>query len=209
MCLKWFRTDFESDPSIIKCSPAIQTENPGLTLLITKEGKVGTMTNWSIAKFWNFNLLVLRAPWTDFDDFRCKMTAFGSTFRKTKRKHFFRKSDLSIFENVIFMEELLLRKKNSLNQKWKIYHRKHRDISKLHMRRRLLCLDLVWTKYEVNRTRNKDNGLIKILAQNNLQTDPLTWGKYLQAGGECAYAKSRPRFRSKLVQSQHYTNCWT
>ena len=113
------------------------------------------------------------------------MTAFGSTFRKTKRKHFFRKSDLSIFENVIFMEELLLRKKNSLNQKWKIYHRKHRDISKLHMRRRLLCLDLVWTKYEVNRTRNKDNGLIKILdpqtdlltqdRQRNLSTTPNSW----------------------------------
>ena len=98
-CLKWFRTDLGSDPSIIKCSPAIQTENPGSTLLMSSWKYV----NLAHFKFSNFNLLVLRAQWTDFDDFSCKMTAFASTFGKTKRKHFFRNLSLVFSKKLIFM----------------------------------------------------------------------------------------------------------
>ena len=55
--------------------------------------------------FWNFNRFVLRAPWTVFDDFLCKMTAFASTLRKTKRENVIRKWWFCILRKTDFYGE--------------------------------------------------------------------------------------------------------
>ena len=57
----------------------------GLTLLTTTTKQQNTQYPCMMV-FWNFNRFVLRAPWTNFDDFRCKMTAFGRTFKQTERE---------------------------------------------------------------------------------------------------------------------------
>ena len=124
-----------------------------------------------ITVFWNFNRFVLRAPWTKSDDFRCKMTAKESSFRKTEREKVFRNFRFSILEKTDFYWQKLQVAVSGAEPKCSKKVMKCWDKSVYTKVFDINCLKTIWAKSEGDWTRNKNN---ESTQPKYLQTDPLT-----------------------------------